>query len=419
MSHVDEGLLHAYLDGALLEGDAERVHLEAHLALCADCRVRMDDARRVKEHAHAALGQLAPARIQPPAWDQIVATHAGRTVQGGGGKARGRQPFIPLAWAASLVLAVGAGWMASELTTNDAARSVATAPALDDAKSKSAAEPVVAAPEAASEDVGLRESRGARGALDAVGRSAERNEYALQAERDRNIQGRTAADAAAPPATVAPDRRDIPAAARAANLPALLEKEQTTVSAVFADSTAVQQLRGYAARSETTDTAGHMMEPLFRDYALASTTGQWRTIGNAEATTRLGRAPFTIPGTAADSVQLAEIDGRPLIRSLHRLADGTPVELVQRVQPLALQQVGGARLESVRSAPQQQALQGQLQFRRQDSQSAAADLFATTFPNVQTFARRTVASVPVTGFQVLLVTTAPPERVATLVGTIR
>ena len=39
MSHVDEGTLHAYLDGEL--PSVERTALEAHLADCATCRANL------------------------------------------------------------------------------------------------------------------------------------------------------------------------------------------------------------------------------------------------------------------------------------------------------------------------------------------------------------------------------------------
>ena len=40
MSHVDEGLLHALLDGGL-EGTAELAEVEDHLSTCAECRQRL------------------------------------------------------------------------------------------------------------------------------------------------------------------------------------------------------------------------------------------------------------------------------------------------------------------------------------------------------------------------------------------
>jgi len=65
MSHVDEGTLHAYLDGEL--PSVERAALEAHLADCATCRENLTDERALRERATAVLGSARPAeRPAPP-----------------------------------------------------------------------------------------------------------------------------------------------------------------------------------------------------------------------------------------------------------------------------------------------------------------------------------------------------------------
>lgn len=99
MSHVDEGTLHAYLDGELPA--ALRDEVAAHLAGCTACRTRLDEERAVIARARDLLGRAAPPRpIREPA------------------PARARRPGrwpalrIPLAWAATLVLAFAVGWYA-------------------------------------------------------------------------------------------------------------------------------------------------------------------------------------------------------------------------------------------------------------------------------------------------------------------
>src|SRR5689334_5545649 len=98
MSHVDDGTLHAYLDGELSPAEAQGV--EAHLALCPSCRGRLEEERALIARADQLLGlalppdrELPPFRagdVKPPArlWWQV------------------RQP---LAWAATIVLALGIG----------------------------------------------------------------------------------------------------------------------------------------------------------------------------------------------------------------------------------------------------------------------------------------------------------------------
>ncbi|MEX2156462.1 MAG: anti-sigma factor [Gemmatimonadales bacterium] len=96
MSHVDDGALHAYLDGEL--PSTERAALEAHVAGCPDCRARLTEERALVERASVLLGLAQPAERPAPPLHQL------------------RQPRLmwrlrlPLAWAASVVLALGVGY---------------------------------------------------------------------------------------------------------------------------------------------------------------------------------------------------------------------------------------------------------------------------------------------------------------------
>jgi hypothetical protein len=103
MSHADDGVLHAYLDGELTP--VERAQLEAHVAECAACRERLDEERGLIERASHLLGMAQPPeRAAPPPLHQL------------------RQPRLvwrlrmPLAWAATVVLAVGIGYYAGVAT---------------------------------------------------------------------------------------------------------------------------------------------------------------------------------------------------------------------------------------------------------------------------------------------------------------
>jgi hypothetical protein len=107
MSHVDEGALHAYLDGALDEypaAEAERIR--EHLDGCAECAGRLEKERRTRSDATAMLGLAAP-EVEMPSLEELRA-YVKAT--------RPRRPatavrMYRLGWAASVVLAVGAGWM--------------------------------------------------------------------------------------------------------------------------------------------------------------------------------------------------------------------------------------------------------------------------------------------------------------------
>ncbi|HET7249292.1 MAG TPA: anti-sigma factor, partial [Gemmatimonadales bacterium] len=98
MSHVDEGTLHAYLDGELTPVERERV--DTHLKGCPACQARLAEERAIIERSSRLLGMASPPERAIPPLGQL------------------RQPRLtwrlrrPLAWAATLILAVGLGWYA-------------------------------------------------------------------------------------------------------------------------------------------------------------------------------------------------------------------------------------------------------------------------------------------------------------------
>jgi len=102
MSHVDDGILHAYLDGELSPVEVER--LEAHVTGCPVCQARLDEERALIERASKLLGMAVPPgpeREAPP----LHQLRQPRVI--------GRRLVIPLAWAATIVLALGLGYYAA------------------------------------------------------------------------------------------------------------------------------------------------------------------------------------------------------------------------------------------------------------------------------------------------------------------
>jgi putative zinc finger protein len=105
MPHVDEGTLHAYLDGEL--PSAERKTLETHLAECASCRTQLAEERALLERASALLGATRPVERPVPPFEQLRPTP--RALKRSVWRVR-----TPVAWAASIALALGLGYYLHE-----------------------------------------------------------------------------------------------------------------------------------------------------------------------------------------------------------------------------------------------------------------------------------------------------------------
>lgn len=104
MPHLDDGVLHAMVDGEI--PSAELVAVQAHLAGCEPCRARLAEAR-----AFATEARVLVEQVEPPGAGRQGGEAAGRL----DGRAAGRQggglgSWRRLAWAASVVLAVGLGY---------------------------------------------------------------------------------------------------------------------------------------------------------------------------------------------------------------------------------------------------------------------------------------------------------------------
>ena len=113
MRHIPEDELHAYLDQGLSR--TQCVEIESHLADCPSCQATRDGIAALRDRTTALLSRLAPPRNVPPAFEVLRRRAAEAASQ------RRRRLSI-VAWAASLVAAVGLGWTASSfLRSPDAA----------------------------------------------------------------------------------------------------------------------------------------------------------------------------------------------------------------------------------------------------------------------------------------------------------
>jgi len=101
MRHIPEEELHAYLDQALSRPQC--VEIESHLAECARCRASRDEIAALRDRTTALLANLGPVIGQAPPFEVIRL----RSIRAGAAR---RQRLSTAAWAASIAVAVVAGW---------------------------------------------------------------------------------------------------------------------------------------------------------------------------------------------------------------------------------------------------------------------------------------------------------------------
>lgn len=324
MSHVDEGHLHAWLDGALDHypaDEAERVR--RHLAGCEVCAARLEEARALRGRTKSILDGAAPEPGPLPELEALRA-EAGRRVRD-----RDRSSSLRrLAWAASVVVALGAGWMAREvtapggLTGPPSASGLSGAPAAPADTERDAGE---ASRARAEEEAGVPPSpavaeREAAPAQEPADGSAEaREDPAADRGVDRASPTEPGALEAVVPRTAA--ERDVASGPPPALSAAPLRRRAVADSAALV-ARPVQGAAGNVARE----------------------SAAWAGPPAGE-----GRAPLAVPGApvlAAD--RRAGPSGGTIVRVLQRLPEGDTVEILHLLggaDPAALEPLGPGRTE--------------------------------------------------------------------------
>ena len=135
MRHVTDGELHTFLDGALdLLPDNRGEEVRDHLSGCRVCSERLQDEEALRTQAEAILGDPDFGRVALPTFEELreraeapgsVPT-ASATGPEEGIHYRGPIRGLPLAWAATIILALGVGWMGAQVgrTLPDSGRPV-------------------------------------------------------------------------------------------------------------------------------------------------------------------------------------------------------------------------------------------------------------------------------------------------------
>src|SRR5215216_4699382 len=143
MRHIPEEELHAYLDQGLSRSQC--VEIESHLAACPSCQTARDGIAALRDRTTALLARLAPPRRFPPPFESLRRRAAVEV------SAR-RHRLQVVAWAASLIFALGLGWTANYIT--------ATRPTIQAANAPPAASPAVSTPPATPAILGPQRNTG-------------------------------------------------------------------------------------------------------------------------------------------------------------------------------------------------------------------------------------------------------------------
>ncbi len=373
MSHATEGDLHAYLDGALHDLEPERAAaLRKHLQVCSDCRARLSEEKRWRDGAIDLLGSVAPAAAEPPPFADILAAAelagpsdapAGPSAGVSGRVHSGRRPgrrLTELAWAASLLIALGAGWMGRSLMTETG--ELERLRGLEQNR-------------AAPESVELRqagEETMARG-----NRPAEEPGDAGKAELDvRRDQLRT--DAVARPGTP-PANADAKGQAEAQSggaAESATESAETTRQAELFDGgaeedspapeeAARQKLAESLPESEAVDAdaadmavddvsaadAGFARTGLDAEGAVFKANLSWMPVSREDAAHWLSHELLTVPELPIVEVAISSSDGARLVRVTQRLPSGSVLEVVEQAADPGWADAVGGRLRNEQAAP--------------------------------------------------------------------
>jgi len=312
VSHVDEGMLHAYLDGELPA--PERAALEIHIAQCATCGARLAEERSLIERASAVLGAARPSEHPAPPLSELTSR-----------RRRGRRIFgarLPFAWAATVLLALGIGYYLHAPES-----------------------PVPPAPE--PQTVAMTPDHPATTSV-----PASKKPEARQLQRRANAPRASSREEAA-----------MADKTRATDSTIAFATQPLATGAVAAQSS--NQLRGAApvrAPAPAAPSALRVDEAIVRaDSSLAGLRGrlvssEWTIISRGSARTLLGADPVGIPGLAARDIKRSptdativveqQLDSRTVIQLFQRPAnvDGVEREFAMRSNELA-RYVGRLRVE--------------------------------------------------------------------------
>lgn len=322
MPHVDEGTLHALLDGALrAESPGRASEVEAHLAACGDCRARLEAAEELRGEASGILdaaiaGDLAAA----PDFGEVVRRSESRPAPGPTGRLRRQARWTRgIAWAASLVLALGTGYLIRDLT----------GPTIDDVPSRSIRSEAI-------EDAPPVGSEGAAGEAADAGTDAETDagtdDRMRAPRRQESSVDRTAAAPAERPTTESVEAElegtePVPAAPVPAPAPERMADAEAAMKQAEARDPEPLAVGARAAAREAERVVGEPVD--IRPTALRQATTRWSPITVEEARQVLDGPFYVLPRAQLQNLYKRSDAGRQQVLSLQRLQTGVPIRVLQ------------------------------------------------------------------------------------------
>lgn len=351
MSHMDDGRLHAYLDEELTAEETEQ--LRAHLASCAECRERLDVASEVRTRAHAILRLADPPAVEMPDFATLRARGA-RPAPAPAASWRQRSLLLP--WAASLVLALGAGWFAQELIRGSRGGAAEQVAAVQSGSMEAAPPPVGpggaagGSVEDAAVDVGTQSMAGSAesGMADAAlppSVGAVRQEAFGAVGADQAPEPERVAVTAAPA-----DRTETADGLRMEEMAALKAEESDAVT-LRARQGDVRGVQGRGAAAVTAEAAPPPAPPLPSASVAAPAEEawpvEWVTVNREAALAALGAPVATIARLAVEAYQVGNVGSRTAVRVLQRLPGGEVVEVLQRAGAAEIELRAGVTEDSL------------------------------------------------------------------------
>ena len=329
--HLEDGMLHELLDR---DGEYdERLRIAGeHIARCAVCAQRLEDERAVRAEATTILLATSPVLRAAPSFESVLArSEAARGIEAdamGAGVVvtsvdgthvvqrtprRPRHRIPQYAWAATIVLAVGAVWIGRSIYSTEPAPGVVTegAPVARQA----------APPASDAADTGPAVENAAAGASATAATPAANPDAAVARTTDAPPAGSGSARDLAASSDVRGNVASTETRAELARAPAPPPVVAAT-SQAFAQSEAEAARSRMAAKSAAGATAADSAQELL-------SPASWRVVAREEATRVLGVEPLTAGGYVIVDYAVTDADAR--IRVRQRSPVGDTVEVIQRL----------------------------------------------------------------------------------------